>query len=42
MKHNIKNTLEKRKAKKKKKISGYYIANNKIKVLYEEDRQRAF
>ena len=28
--------------KKKKTISGYYINGSKIKILYEEDRQRSF
>ena len=31
-----------KKWKKKKTISGYYINGSKIKILYEEDRQRSF
>ncbi len=29
---------KKQKQKKRKKVSGYYIANKKTKILYEEKR----
>ncbi len=29
---------KKKKVKKRKKVSGYYIANGKVKVLYEKKR----